>query len=78
VWPDVQKKAQAEVDRAVGTDRLPTMDDYAELLYIRCCVKEALRWMPTIILGIPHAAFKEDAYKGYRIPKGATMINNVW
>lgn len=78
VWPEVQKKAQAEVDRVVGPNRLPTMEDYPDLLYIRCCVKEALRWMPTVILGVPHAALQDDTYEGYRIPKGASVINNVW
>ena len=34
--------------------------------------------MPTVILGVPHAAIREDHYNGYRIPAGATIINNVW
>ena len=78
IWPEVQKKIQAEIDHVVGTDRLPTIDDYNHLPYVRCCIKEALRWMPTVILGVPHAALQEDQYKGYRIPAGATVINNVW
>ncbi|KAJ5631511.1 cytochrome P450 oxidoreductase [Penicillium longicatenatum] len=78
VWPEVQRKAQEEIDRVVGLDRLPTMDDYESLPYIRWCVKESLRWMPTAILGVPHAALREDKYMGYTIPQGATVINNVW
>ncbi|KAJ5659297.1 cytochrome P450 oxidoreductase [Penicillium longicatenatum] len=78
VWPEVQRKAQEEIDRVVGLDRLPTMDDYESLPYIRWCVKESLRWMPTAILGVPHAALREDNYMGYTIPQGATVINNVW
>lgn len=78
VTPDVQRKAQEEVDRVVGLGRLPDMDDYPNLPYIRACVKESMRWMPTVILGIPHAALKEDTYMGYRIPQGATVVNNVW
>jgi cytochrome P450 len=78
VWPEVQRKAQEEIDRVVGPDRLPTMDDYENLPYIRYCIKESLRWMPTVILGVPHAALKEDNYMGYTIPQGATVVNNVW
>ncbi|KAK5199669.1 hypothetical protein LTR92_000210 [Exophiala xenobiotica] len=78
VWPEVQKKAQEEIDRVVGHERLPVMDDYIQLPYIRCCIKESLRWMPTVILGVPHAALKDDIYNGYVIPKGATVVNNVW
>jgi cytochrome P450 len=78
LWPEVQRKAQEEIDRVVGPDRLPTMDVYENLPYIRCCIKESLRWMPTVILGVPHAALKEDNYMGYTIPQGATVVNNVW
>lgn len=34
--------------------------------------------MPTVVLGVPHAALQDDMYIGYRIPKGAMVINNVW
>uniref|UniRef100_A0A8H7NBW0 Cytochrome P450 n=1 Tax=Bionectria ochroleuca TaxID=29856 RepID=A0A8H7NBW0_BIOOC len=78
VWPEVQERAQEEIDRVVGPSRLPTIDDYDNLPYIRCCIKESLRWMPTVILGVPHAAIKEDTYNGYVIPQGATVVNNVW
>lgn len=78
LYPDVQRKAQEEIDRVVG-DRLPTMEDQDELQYIRACMKETLRWMPTTILGaVPHAVTKDDEYMGYVIPKGAGVLNNVW
>ena len=79
LYPEVQRKAQAEIDRVVGTDRLPTMEDEPSLQYIRGCVKETLRWMPTTILGgVPHAVTKDDEYMGFLIPKGAGVMNNVW
>lgn len=79
LFPDVQRKAQAELDRVVGDRRLPTMADEPKLQYIRGCVKESLRWMPTTILGaVPHAVTRDDEYMGYKIPAGAGVINNVW
>ncbi|KAH6695143.1 cytochrome P450 [Plectosphaerella plurivora] len=78
VWPEVQRKIQEEIDRVVGPDRLPNMDDYDDLPYVRSCIKESLRWMPTVVLGVPHAAIKEDNYMGFTIPQGATVVNNVW
>jgi cytochrome P450 len=77
IWPDVQRKMQ-EIDRVVGPDHLPTIEDYQNLPYVRACIKESIRWMPTVILGVPHATLQEDTYKGWRIPAGATVINNVW
>ena len=78
VFPEVQKRAQEELDRVVGPERLPTIEDMEHLHYIRCCVKESLRWMPTNILGVPHAVTQDDEYMGYRIPKGAGVVLNVW
>jgi hypothetical protein len=40
----VQRNAQEEIDRIVGTDRLPTFEDRKNLLYINTLIKEALRW----------------------------------
>ncbi|KAF2196383.1 cytochrome P450 [Delitschia confertaspora ATCC 74209] len=75
--PEVQKKARQELDR-VCSGRLPTMEDEPNLPYIRGCVKESMRWMPTDILGVPHAVIKDDEYLGYKIPKGASVMWNVW
>ncbi|KUJ09662.1 cytochrome P450 [Mollisia scopiformis] len=77
VFPGVQRKAQEEIDRVCG-ERYPTMDDERDLQYIRGCVKESMRWMPTDILGVPHAVIKDDEYMGYKIPKGAGVMWNVW
>lgn len=41
---DVQKKAQAELDAVIGSDRLPTLADRANLPYINAVVLEVLRW----------------------------------
>ncbi|KAI2630115.1 cytochrome P450 [Xylaria nigripes] len=77
LFPEVQKKAQAEIDLVCG-GRMPTMDDWDNLPYIRACMKETNRWMPTAILGIAHSNIKEDFYMGYRIPKDSICVANVW
>ncbi|KAI1816873.1 putative cytochrome P450 [Poronia punctata] len=78
VFPEVQKHAHAELDRVVG-NRMPLPEDEPQLQYIRGCVKESLRWMPTTPLGaVPHALTRDDEYMGYKLPKGAGVINNVF
>lgn len=77
LFPHVARKAQLELDRVCG-DRLPGWEDADKLPYIRSCIKETLRWMPTTILGVPHSVICEDEYLGYKIPKNATVILNVW
>ncbi|KFY21112.1 hypothetical protein V491_03152 [Pseudogymnoascus sp. VKM F-3775] len=79
LFPEVQRKAKAEIEKVVGPNRLPTMEDEKDLQYIRGIMKESLRWMPTTILGaVPHAVTKDDIYQGYTIPAGAGVMNNVY
>ena len=49
--PDVQCKAQAEIDAVVGQDRLPDFSDRAKLPYVNAIVKETLRWHSISPLG---------------------------
>ena len=43
--PDVQKKAQDEIDRVIGRDRLPEFEDEESLPYVSAVVKEAMRYV---------------------------------
>ena len=74
MYPDVQKKAQAELDIHVGPNRLPSIEDYSSLIYIRAIVSESMRWQPTVPLGLPHMVIADDEYSGYRIPKGTIVL----
>lgn len=51
LYPEVQKKAQAELDAVVGADRFPTFEDRAQLPYVDAMVKEVLRWNPVVPMG---------------------------
>ncbi|KAF8595469.1 cytochrome P450 [Ceratobasidium sp. AG-I] len=78
LYPEVQTKAQAEIDALLGGNRLPELEDQDSLPYVRCLIKEVLRWKSVVPLGIPHASIQDDEYRGYRIPKGAVVIANQW
>lgn len=72
-------KAQAELDRVVGSDRLPSFEDLPSLPYVRAIVSETLRWRPVAVLGgTPHATTADDTYRGMFIPKGSTIIASLW
>jgi cytochrome P450 len=78
LFPDAQRKAQEEIDRVIGGDRLPTFDDRDNLPYINAIVKEILRWHPVAPMGVPHVSTDDDVYEGYLIPKGALILPNIW
>ncbi|KIK79319.1 hypothetical protein PAXRUDRAFT_283227 [Paxillus rubicundulus Ve08.2h10] len=76
--PRIWKRAQAEIDAVLGTDKLPSFEDRPFLPYIEAILRETQRWQPVLALGIPHATISSDTYKGFYIPRGATVIANVW
>ncbi|KAF7375521.1 putative monooxygenase [Mycena sanguinolenta] len=76
--PSVQRKAQEEIDRVIGPDRLPVIQDRASLPYVRALMAEVFRWHPAVPLGIAHALTQDDMYDGMHLPKGSVVIPNVW
>ncbi|KAL3494971.1 cytochrome P450 [Aspergillus germanicus] len=77
-FPHVQRKAQEEIDRVVGAERLPTLDDRENLPYINAIVKETLRWWPIAPMGFPHTATEDITYRNYTIPIGSFLLPAVW
>ncbi|KIJ41822.1 hypothetical protein M422DRAFT_255142 [Sphaerobolus stellatus SS14] len=78
LFPEVQKKAQEELDSVLGEVRLPGFEDMKALPYTEAVYKEAMRWHPSLPLGLPHATSQDDVVDGYFIPKGAIVIGNSW
>lgn len=94
VYPEVQAKAKAEIDRVIGHDRLPQVSDKDSLPYVTAIMKEVFRWNPIVRLGrwircapvanaltrdaVPHAVSKDDEYRGYFIPAKSVMVANIW
>ncbi|PBK75890.1 cytochrome P450 [Armillaria solidipes] len=78
LYPEVQAKAQAELDAMVGHTRLPNFDDRPQLPYVDAILLEALRWNPVVPMGVAHRSVKADVYRGYYIPAGATVVANTW
>ena len=76
--PEAVRKAQSELDEVIGQDRLPTLEDAANLPYCLAFIKEVLRWRPVAPAGVPHLSTREEFYAGYRIPAGSIVIINTW
>jgi len=99
--PEVQRKAQAEIDGVIESDRFPTLADQSNLPYVDALMKEVLRWNPVGPLGesailrshsllsrerltagappgAPHTATENDVYGRHFIPKGSSVIANIW
>lgn len=72
--PEVQKKAQEELDRVVGRDRLPTFADQPDLVYIGAIVREMMRWRTIIAGGLAHCSTEDDEYNGATVPSSSRCV----
>jgi cytochrome P450 len=78
LFPEVQAKAQAEVDAVVGAERMPNIGDRERLPYCEALLTELLRWAPVAPIALPHAAAADGEFRGYFIPKGTVVMANIW
>ncbi|KAJ8696624.1 hypothetical protein PTI98_006479 [Pleurotus ostreatus] len=75
--PACQAKAQSEIDRVIGDHRMPTLEDFEHLHYIRALIKETHRFRTILPCAVPHAVSKDIRYKEYLIPEGTILVMNT-
>lgn len=46
--PHIQAKAQEEIDRVIGMERLPDFSDRKDLPYVEAVYRETMRWYVAI------------------------------
>lgn len=77
--PDIQSKAQAEIDRVVGTSRMVADADLPNLPYLHAIVKETLRMHPPgPLLSWARLAIHDTHVGHHFIPAGTTAMVNMW
>lgn len=76
--PKILAQAQMELDSVVGPNRLVTESDLTQLPYLQAIIKETFRLHPSTPLSLPRMAAESCEINGYAIPKGSTLLVNVW
>ena len=76
-WPEKQKKLHEEIDKVIG-EREPQASDKANMHYLRATIYEALRLSSLTPLGVPRKATETTRVGGFDIPKGTTVIFNLY
>ncbi|XP_044587035.1 probable cytochrome P450 305a1 [Cotesia glomerata] len=75
---DVQSKLHNELDSAIGTNNLPQLSDRPILPFTEAVITESQRLrLVTPIIG-PRRALNETYLNGYKIPKNACILMNVY
>jgi len=76
--PEIQKRAQAEMDSVVSDGMLPDFGDEPSLPLLSAILKEAFRWQPVAPIGGPHLLQQDDVYGGYYLPANSVIVVNGW
>lgn len=76
--PNIMAQVRKELDSVVGRDRLVSDLDLPNLTYLQAVIKETFRLHPSTPLSLPRMASDSCEINGYHIPKGATLLVNVW
>ncbi|GIY15071.1 cytochrome P450 4V2 [Caerostris darwini] len=73
--PAIQQKVHEELDWIYGkeVERDVTVDEFKEMKYLECVIKEALRLYPPVPF-LARQIVEDTTICGYQVPKGATCI----
>ncbi|CAL8286239.1 unnamed protein product [Lota lota] len=74
--PDVQAQLQDLVDRVVGRDRLPSLEDRARLAHVDAFIYETMRYTSFVPLTIPHSTTSDVTVAGLYIPRDTVVFVN--
>ena len=69
-YPEVQARAQAELDTVIGPDRLAEFSDRPDLPYVNAIISELLRWQPVTPLGTLSPSVRFTEMTMYFLPTG--------
>ncbi|CAI0424631.1 unnamed protein product [Linum tenue] len=75
---EILDKARAEIDNAVGNNRLVQESDCIDLPYLQCIISETFRLYPVGPLLIPHQSSEDCTVGGYFVSKETMLFVNTW
>ncbi|XP_067866204.1 cytochrome P450 2D17-like [Heterodontus francisci] len=75
--PHLQSKVHEEIDRVVGKERKPMLEDREEMPYTNAVIHEIQRFGNIVPISLPHQTYRDTEVMGYTIPKGTMIIPNL-
>uniref|UniRef100_A0A3B4A799 Uncharacterized protein n=1 Tax=Periophthalmus magnuspinnatus TaxID=409849 RepID=A0A3B4A799_9GOBI len=76
--PEVQTRAQVELEDRVGLDRPVLVSDRTLLPFVEAVIQEGLRIRPVSPVLIPHTAMTQTSLGGHSVQPGTRVLVNMW
>ncbi|XP_029417535.1 cytochrome P450 2J3 isoform X2 [Nannospalax galili] len=79
LYPEVQEKAQDEIDRVIGQGRQPSLGDRESMPYTNAVIHEVQRMGNIIPLNVPREVIADTTLAGFHLPKESELaLENSW
>ncbi|XP_074152027.1 cytochrome P450 2C19-like [Sminthopsis crassicaudata] len=73
-YPQITKKIHEEIDRVIGPNQSPCMEDRNNMPYTNAVIHEIQRYIDLVPASLPHAVTQDIQFRQYLIPKGTTIL----
>uniref|UniRef100_A0A2I3RMB5 Cytochrome P450 family 2 subfamily C member 19 n=1 Tax=Pan troglodytes TaxID=9598 RepID=A0A2I3RMB5_PANTR len=73
----MEKKVQEEIERVIGRNRSPCLQDRGHMPYTDAVVHEVQRYIDLLPTSLPHAVTCDVKFRNYLIPKGTTILTSL-
>ncbi|XP_073934801.1 cytochrome P450 2C3-like isoform X2 [Castor canadensis] len=75
--PEISARIQEEIERVIGRNRRPCMQDRSRMPYTDAVVHEIQRYVDLVPINMPHEVTKDIWFRGYFIPKGTDILTSL-
>ncbi|XP_069602821.1 cytochrome P450 2C11-like [Ranitomeya imitator] len=72
--PDVEERIHQEIDKVIGRDRAPCVEDRSHMPYMDAVIHEIQRYIDLIPMGSPRKVIRDVTFRDFHIPKGTSVF----